>query len=223
MQLANVNLHVFVVEPVTCHESPSPLLTLPGVSSLSLECRGSWTVVMRHADSSFDFDRNWDEYKFGFGSIGQDYWLGLFYMFYLTKSRGFYMRVEFWTSDGYFYNAEYKQVIFADETQKFKITINEYLDGGSAADGLKSFSSEQPFSTKGNDATGWAKCVEKKTGGWWYKKVSACQDGKLTGKVDSSAQGMVWRTIRNVAVNPIKALIKIKPTEPETCEYKLYE
>lgn len=37
-----------------------------------------WTVILHRDNSSVNFDRYWDDYKYGFGDLNSEYWIGRF-------------------------------------------------------------------------------------------------------------------------------------------------
>lgn len=55
---------------------------------------GGWTVFQRRFDGSVDFNRIWDEYKWGFGERYREHWLGLEYISRLTHANVMDMRVD---------------------------------------------------------------------------------------------------------------------------------
>ena len=46
---------------------------------------GRWTVIQRRADEPVDFSITWADYKFGFGSLKNEFWLGNEKIHRLTK------------------------------------------------------------------------------------------------------------------------------------------
>ena len=45
---------------------------------------GGWTVIQRRYDCSTDFYRNWNDYKYGFGELHREFWLGNDIIYLLT-------------------------------------------------------------------------------------------------------------------------------------------
>jgi len=52
-----------------------------------------WIIIHQHLGKDFDWNRTWDEYKAGFGSIDGNFWLGLEKMHLLTQSQPYRLRV----------------------------------------------------------------------------------------------------------------------------------
>ena len=70
---------------------------LPEGITVPLPCIGNWIILMSRYNESFDFVRNWTEYKNGFGDFaGSDFWIGNEKMHTITNWPGmtYMLRVE---------------------------------------------------------------------------------------------------------------------------------
>lgn len=36
-----------------------------------------WIVIQKRQDGTVDFDKDWNQYSFGFGKVNSEFWLGM--------------------------------------------------------------------------------------------------------------------------------------------------
>ena len=73
---------------------PVPKLPVAGVS---LPPAGTdWVVIMQRFDGSLNFNRNWIDYRNGFGELGgqREFWLGNELISLLTSTAVYTLRIE---------------------------------------------------------------------------------------------------------------------------------
>ncbi|KAG1656697.1 Protein scabrous [Nymphon striatum] len=105
-----------------------------------------WTVIQKRIDGSENFDRNWQEYKEGFGNRQNEYWIGNEALHYLTDQANYTLRIELWDiSDNYSF-ADYEDFYVSDESTKYRLFISGY--SGNATDAMEDHN-RHAFSTKG--------------------------------------------------------------------------
>lgn len=150
---------------------------------------GGWTVIMRRADGTEYFNRTWNEYKHGFGSLDRNFWLGNALIHRLTETQH---EVLFdIASDGGDNSAVlYKNFKVGSEKEKYKLTVEEF-DDPHRSDSMR-HSNGMFFTTEDadNDRDG-GNCAVKLNGGWWHK---SCAEVFLTGTYEPSnpAFNMRW-------------------------------
>eukprot|EP00795_Rhopilema_esculentum_P003196 gene3196-1510_t len=110
---------------------------------------GGWTIIQRRVNNDFDFHRNWNDYKTGFGNALGNFWLGLEAIHQFTKDGVVTLRVELKRDDGKSGYAEYRGFKIGDESSKYRLTLGNFSDNGvgnamADNDGMK-------FSTKDQD------------------------------------------------------------------------
>ena len=138
---------------------------------------------MRRFDGSGNFNRNWNEYKTGFGDAGGEAWLGNEYLHYLTNTRSYKLRFDLEDWDGNTAYAEYSSFVVTSETDKFRLQLGDYSGNASASssdDASQGFlyHNNQRFTTydQDNDADATASCINSDTspyfGGFWYNECS---------------------------------------------------
>ncbi|XP_078665850.1 ficolin-2-like [Branchiostoma floridae x Branchiostoma belcheri] len=127
---------------------------------------GGWTVIQRRIDGTVPFNRNWEEYKRGFGNKDGEHWLGNDNIHLLTNQKDY--RLQLFTNN----------MALTCSRGFFKVSDerNDYRpDHGkgkpnSNCDRLIKDTFGQAFSTvdRDNDNVQTMSCAKLYGGGWWY-------------------------------------------------------
>ncbi|XP_023310093.1 microfibril-associated glycoprotein 4-like [Anoplophora glabripennis] len=173
---------------------------------------GGWTHFQKRFDGSQDFYLGWRDYKFGFGSLEGEFWLGLQKIYLLSGFEPTELLVEIVDRDNVSAFAHYTSFAIGAEPGGYKL---DRLSGfsGDAGDSLTAHLGSK-FSTKDLDFTNDA-CATKYLGGYWYK---ACHISNLNGKyinIDLPAkfnyQGLHWKTFRSHEYCHSKSRMLVRP------------
>ncbi|KAK6180807.1 hypothetical protein SNE40_008793 [Patella caerulea] len=153
-----------------------------------MKSNGGRTMFQHHQSSSFYFNRTWQEYKDGFGSLASDHWLGLDKMYYLTNSRNytavFYMKLANSTS----YHHYFDGFVVENEVEGYQMTFSfaHPHSINTLGDSLTEVKN-QYFSTYDNDNDNSSRnCALDMRSGWWYNDCAPCNpNGELLKPSDS--------------------------------------
>ncbi|XP_028409028.1 uncharacterized protein LOC114531613 isoform X2 [Dendronephthya gigantea] len=179
---------------------------------------GGWTVLLRRIDNSLNFtDKGWEDYKNGFGALGNNFWLGNDNNHRLTKlKQEVLFDLESDNGDNGF--ALYKTFQVADEENLYNLTIKEYqtsyIGDAMADNNLMAFSTKDRDNDKSSDDN----CALERLSGWWF---NSCTQALLTGQyLFSEASKMIsWKTwASNHGIKT--ADMKIRSSSAVTCNDK---
>lgn len=180
--------------------------------------KGGWTVIQRRDDYGEErenFNRDWDDYKSGFGDPEMEFWLGNENIYMLTNAEDYSLRVELEDFEGNVRYAEYSNFKLYSEREQYKLEIGGYT--GDAGDSLNDpwyGSNLSPFSTynQDNDRSS-LNCASMLKGGWWWKSCGRGLNGiYLTDPQDLTArQGIVWFRWRGWDYTLKRATMMIRP------------
>ena len=155
---------------------------------------GGWIVIQKRFNGAVDFvNKNWNEYKNGFGNLSTEFWLGNQKLHRLS-SMNQQLLVEIEDFNGEKAHASYDEFSVHSETEKYKLYVEGY--SGTANDSLSGHSGLQ-FSTidQDNDPGDSRHCSQTQGGGWWYK---LCGRAFLNGHYGPSPEiGMLWYHWKN--------------------------
>ncbi|XP_066928788.1 microfibril-associated glycoprotein 4-like [Clytia hemisphaerica] len=171
--------------PKDCQEIQQRGLEINGVYDIEIdgqtksvycdltENQGGWTAIQRRVSGDTNFNRNWIEYKNGFGDPATNYWIGLDSIHVLTKGRAdVLLRVTAESFDGQKAFAVYKGFSIGSESEKFKLTSGDYIDGLQGKSWTEFtgmfFSTRDKDSDKKSDGN----CAISREGGGWYKSCT---------------------------------------------------
>ena len=152
---------------------------------------GGWIVIQRRQDGSVDFNRNWAEYRDGFGDLSGEFWFGNENISMVAGStEPWQLRVDLENMAG-----EKAPSVYSD----FKLKGGDYqfyvgLPHENIAGDALSQKTWTPFSTR--DVVNvylWNEC--QPTGGWWILK---CPESTL----NSPYVDMKWNTWEVTQGNP---------------------
>ncbi|XP_013098277.2 ryncolin-1 [Stomoxys calcitrans] len=178
---------------------------------------GGWTVIQRRQDGSVDFYRPWNDYKYGFGDIEGEFFIGLEKLYALTNFHGpqellILMENVTLTPENRIISAHAKYNSFAIgcETEKYVLKrIGKY--SGTAGDSLQ-YHVGYKFTTKDqdNDSRPGENCAITYSGAWWYKNCYQSNLNGIYGSKDNILSGINWKTWMgyNASLNYVQMMIR---------------
>lgn len=169
---------------------------------------GDWMVVLQRLDGSENFNRNWTDYRDGFGTVGRNFWMGLERLYQLTSNAWYEVLMEMEDFAGNYRYARYGRFAVGSEAEQYSVKeLGAY--SGTAGDSFATHKG-RTFSTRETGAL--KNCATTYTGGWWYYP-SACYDTHLTGtwKKANEWSSIVWKKFaspENLALKFARMMIK---------------
>nr|XP_020653723.1 fibrinogen-like protein 1 [Pogona vitticeps] len=161
---------------------------------------GGWTIIQRRQDGTVDFNRTWQEYKQGFGSLQGEHWLGNEHIHSLTRLGQHMLRVELEDWHGVKRHAVYHKFKVASEANKYRLTVREYQgNAGNALSYSRNYNHDHKcFTTWDSDNDNYAmgNCGAYYGAGWWFDSCLAANlNGKYhQGRYSGVTSGIYWGT-----------------------------
>ncbi|KAJ8035736.1 Fibroleukin [Holothuria leucospilota] len=160
--------------------APTGWTELPFEVYCNMSHGGGWTVIQRRVNGSVSFDRNWDDYKAGFGSAGanKNVWLGNEILYHITNQKNYKLRIDMIQNDGVRRGMNYNLFRVDNSTGNYRLKLGNYT--GNAGFDYMSSHRDQEFSTTNRDNDGYPydNCADYNDAGWWY---AACFTANLNG------------------------------------------
>ncbi|KAF1672963.1 FGL1L protein, partial [Pygoscelis papua] len=191
---------VYVIQPTGLH----PIVVYCEMNVTD----GGWTVIQRNRQSTeITWAESWSTYKYGFGNVHTEYWLGTEYIHQISKQKVYQVRFVIWDAANNINFADYNLFSLEDESQGYRLRLGTY--SGLAGDAMTTNSAatvhdNMKFSAKDLDQDTYSgNCASSYGGGWWY---SACYSVRLNVK-----GGITWGSLCNGNCKASAVLIKPAP------------
>ncbi|XP_033103951.1 techylectin-5B-like [Anneissia japonica] len=177
---------------------------------------GGWTVIQRRKDGSQDFDKDWFEYKQGFGDVSNEFWLGNEKIHFLTLQGHYVLRIDMKDFKKRKSFVEYSYFWISSETDFYELTYSKHLGGIGATDRLAKHKG-MAFSTtdRDHDLAANLNCAKSYHGGWWF---NSCKDSNLNGNYFKSGivtkgrdDGVTWDFDNINRTSLIFSEMKVRP------------
>ncbi|KAM9846401.1 fibrinogen like 1B [Aulostomus maculatus] len=193
-----------------------------------MEDGGGWTVFQRRRHGKVDFDRDWVDYRDGFGDLklwNDEFWLGNEHIYSLLSEGKNLVKIELMDWDGNRTYAFYENFRITDEADKYRLQYGLYsgpagdalTGGGGMVEQWSGCLSGMQFSTRDQDNDRYLQgsCAQENKAGWWYNRCHAAnlngkfyRRGRYKGQYDN---GVVWGTWKGLWYSLRHTTMKFRP------------
>ncbi|XP_017844972.1 fibrinogen-like protein 1 [Drosophila busckii] len=190
-------------------ETVKETIRVPGIEPFIAPCDSTdtgngWTVIQRRMDGSVNFNQKWEQYKYGFGKLSTEFWLGLEKLHRMTEFQPHELYIQLKDFRNETRYARYSKFSVGNESQSYELSIGGYT--GSAGNALelhqnKKFSTEDQF----NDNI----CGHTHQSGWWFTDCYTCNlNGMYTKTGDYNWQSLKWNTWHEKPLKFVQMMIR---------------
>lgn len=144
----------------------------------------AWTVVQSRGPPSSklppeNFNRTWNDYKNGFGSLNGEFWFGNDFIHRLTYDDDMELKIVLESWDNQRMEFEYEVFRVDSEENQYNLFIDGYRGADKRMDAF-AYHHNQDFSTFDvqhdksgiNDQNGCCSCAKSYSSGWWFNKCA---------------------------------------------------
>ncbi|XP_073336053.1 fibrinogen like 1B [Pagrus major] len=193
-----------------------------------MEDGGGWTVFQKRRHGKVDFNRDWVDYKDGFGDFklwNDEFWLGNDHIHSILSEGQNLVKIDLMDWNGKRNYAFYENFRIADEADKYRLQYELYsgqagdalTGGGGMVENWSACLSGMQFSTRDQDNDRYLQgsCATENEAGWWFNRCHAAnlngkfyRTGTYKGQYDN---GVVWGTWRGLWYSLRHTTMKVRP------------
>ncbi|XP_062566528.1 microfibril-associated glycoprotein 4-like [Saccostrea cucullata] len=159
---------------------------------------GGWTGIQKRMDGSVTFDRNWIDYKNGFGSSEAEVWIGHDVLHQLTKENSSSLYVSITLQNGTTLYEMYDGFSVSNEAGKYQLFLtgpatgtlgDSMIDTGYPYHDLSGMSFSTPDRDNDRHSDNNCAAASSRRGGWWF---NSCHRAFLNGVWSSESWHWPW-------------------------------
>ncbi|XP_071837354.1 fibrinogen-like protein A isoform X2 [Apostichopus japonicus] len=130
---------------------------------------GNWMVIQRRMDGGVEFNRDWEDYKNGFGFPHRDLWLGNEKLAYITNQKDYEIRFDFVSKSGDPHFAKYNLFRVSDEGTLYRLVdVGDYDSTSTLSYDALPNNKGMAFTTRDRDNDLYSSNCASSYNGWWY-------------------------------------------------------
>ncbi|KAL6098660.1 uncharacterized protein ACO6RY_17751 [Pungitius sinensis] len=200
----------------------------PFLAYCDMEDGGGWTVFQRRRNGKVDFNRDWVDYRDGFGDFklwNDEFWLGNEHIYSLLSDGKNLVKIDLMDWEGKRSHAFYENFKITNEADKYRLQYGLYsgkagdalAGGGGMVEQWSACLSGMQFSTRDQDNDRYLQgnCAKENRAGWWFNRCHAAnlngkfyRKGKYQGLHDN---GVVWGTWKGLWYSLRHTAMKVRP------------
>ncbi|XP_061559176.1 fibrinogen like 1B [Phycodurus eques] len=189
---------------------------------------GGWTVFQKRRHGKVDFDRDWVDYRDGFGDYklwNDEFWLGNEHIYSLLSEGKNLVKIDLMDWAGQRSHAYYENFRITSEADRYRLKYGLYsgkagdalAGGGGMVEQWSAGLSGMQFSTRDQDNDRYIQgsCAQENNAGWWYNRCHVANlNGKFYRRGEYKGQydnGVVWSTWRGLWYSLRHTTMKVRP------------
>uniref|UniRef100_A0A8C5F3P3 Fibrinogen like 1B n=1 Tax=Gadus morhua TaxID=8049 RepID=A0A8C5F3P3_GADMO len=199
----------------------------PFLAYCDMEDGGGWTVLQRRRHGRVDFDRDWVDYRDGFGDFkrwNDEFWLGNEHIHVVLSGGQNLLKIDLTDWSGQTNHAFYQNFRIANEEDSYRLQYGQYsgragdaLTAGGVMEQWSACVNGMQFTTRDqdNDRFLQGNCAKENMGGWWFNR---CHTANLNGRFyrggeykGTNDNGVVWGTWRGLWYSLRHTAMKVRP------------
>ncbi|KAM5245919.1 angiopoietin-4-like [Ctenodactylus gundi] len=175
---------------------------------------GGWTLIQRRGNGYENFQRDWKNYKLGFGTPAAEHWLGNEAVHQLTSRRAYSLRVHMQDWEGHEVFSHYEQFQLGSEEQFYRISLSGHSGSAGQKSSLIPGTKFSTFDLDNDNCN--CNCAQLQSGGWWF---DACGPSNLNGAYYSAQHhlrklnGIRWQYFRGASYSLRGTRMMIRPVD----------